>query len=95
MKQGGYLHKNIFDVLHLHQSEGRKYFIRYLKIIIKSRGKTIQVVKLCTENRIHDMMNNSTTENLKTTKNYIKLQNTNNVKNKVNKFELKTTSKVV
>ena len=41
------------------------------------------------------MMNKSTTENLKTTKNYIKLQNTNNVKNKVNKFELKTTSKVV
>ena len=39
VKQGGYLHKNIFDVLHLHQSEGRKYFIRYLKIIIKSRGK--------------------------------------------------------
>ena len=28
-------------VLHLHQSEGRKYFIRYLKIIIESRGKVI------------------------------------------------------
>ena len=39
VRQGGYLHKNIFDVLHLHQSEGRKYFIRYLKIIIESRGK--------------------------------------------------------
>ena len=38
MRQGGYLHKNIFDVLHLHQSEGRKYFIRYLKMIIERRG---------------------------------------------------------
>ena len=98
MKQGGYLHKNIFDVLHLHQSEGRKHFIRYLKIIIKVGGKTIQVVKLCTENRIHDMMNKSTTENLKTTKNYIKLLDTKQLKSKtkyVNTFELKTTSKVV
>ena len=44
------------------------------------------------------MMNKSTTENLKTTKNfYIKLLDTkqNKSKNKVNKFELKTTSKVV
>ena len=86
MKQGGYLHKNIFDVLHLHQSEGRKYFIRYLKIIIESRGKTIQVVKLCTENRIHDMMNKSTTENLKKLKRlkifYIKLLDTKQLKSK-------------
>ena len=28
VRQGGYLHKNIFDVQHLHQSKGRKYFIR-------------------------------------------------------------------
>ena len=56
------------------------------------------MVKLCTENRIHDMMNKSTTENLKTTKNYIKLLDTKQLKSKtkyVNKFELKTTSKVV
>lgn len=56
------------------------------------------MAKLCTEIRIHDMMNKSTTENLKTTKNfYIKLLDTkqNKSKNKVNKFELKTTSKVV
>ena len=56
------------------------------------------MVKLCTENKIHDMMNKSTTENLKTTKNYIKLLDTKQLKSKtkyVNKFELKTTSKVV
>ena len=64
-------------------------------MISKIGEKPIQVVKLCTENRIHDMMNKNTTKNLKRTQIYIKLQTTNNVKNKVNKFELKTTSKVV
>ena len=64
-------------------------------MITKVGEKTIQVVKLCRENRIHDVMNKSTTKNLKRTKIHIKLQNINNVKNKVNKFELKTTSKVV
>ena len=29
VRQGGYLHENIFDVQHLHQSKGRKYFVRY------------------------------------------------------------------
>ena len=29
VRQGGYLHKNIFDVQHLHQSKGRKYFVFY------------------------------------------------------------------
>ena len=83
------------------------------------------MVKLCTENRIHDMMNKSTTGNLKTTKNFlhkitspddipfvglkqlltetprficsckITRYQTIKVKNKVNKVELKTTSKVV
>ena len=37
VRQGGYLHKNIFDVQHLHQSKGCKYFILG-KIIIESRG---------------------------------------------------------
>ena len=44
-------------------------------MIIESRGKnntSLQVVKLySTENRIHDMMNKSTTENLRTTKNFL------------------------
>ena len=56
------------------------------------------MVKLCTENRIHDMMNKSTTGNLKTTKKFlhkITRYQTIKVKNKVNKVELKTTSKVV
>ena len=76
VRQGGYLHKNIFDVQHLHQSKGRKYFVKYLKMISKIGEKPIQVVKLCTENRIHDMMNKNTTKNLKRTQIYIKLQNT-------------------
>ena len=39
VRQGGYLHKNIFDELHLYQSEEPKYFIRYWKMIFESRGK--------------------------------------------------------
>ena len=42
-------------------------------MISKVGEKTILVVKLCTENRIHDMMNKSTTKNLKRTKNLHKI----------------------
>ena len=46
-------------------------------MIIESRGKKQYISgKTLYRNRIHDVMNKSTTENLKTTKIYIKLLNT-------------------
>ena len=52
------------------------------KMIIESRGKNNISGKTLYRNRIHDVMNKSTTENLKTTKSYIKLLNTKQLKSK-------------
>ena len=54
-------------------------------MIIESRGKKQYISgKTLYRNRIHDVMNKSTTENLKTTKIYIKLLNTKQLKSKQN-----------
>ena len=52
------------------------------KMIIESRGKNNISGKTLYRHRIHDVMNKSTTENLKTTKIYIKLLNTKQLKSK-------------
>ena len=82
MRQGGYLHKKIFSMYYIFISLRDVNILLGTKMIIENRGENNISGKTLYRNRIHDVMNKSTTENLKTTKIYIKLLNTKQLKSK-------------